>query len=349
MPDSMAQAGGRRAGQAAAFGLSVVVPTYNRAETLRRTLAALLEQNLDGHQVEIVVADDGSQDDTAQVVASLAGGDNPALRHLRLPHGGLGATLNRGILAARAGLVLLLDDDILIEPGVVRGHIEEHARQADRRVLLGGDIVFDQAASLLEAAFSRHLPGPPNRRPRPVNWLYFSQAHMSFRKEFVTQAGMFFTEMKAFQDISFNHRMFRQGARFVFAPALRGLHLCPTLAGSDFLGKAALHGQAMALWQEKSEGVLEDIQALGRVAADFGLPVIHDSAWQILKDRLDRLLVNRATAKPLLAAARALEHRCRPLAVRLFRRVYRHNLRQTYLEARRNLGAPPSPVSAEMS
>ena len=51
--------------------LSVIIPTCNRAAVLRHCLDGLFAQTCDPAAIEIIVADDGSTDDTAQVAASL--------------------------------------------------------------------------------------------------------------------------------------------------------------------------------------------------------------------------------------------------------------------------------------
>lgn len=91
--------------------ISVVVPTYNRAGLLRRTLASVLAQTVP--PLEVLVADDGSTDDTAQALREF--GDR--VRHLALPHRGLpAASRNAGLRAARGDWVAFLDDDDLWLP-----------------------------------------------------------------------------------------------------------------------------------------------------------------------------------------------------------------------------------------
>lgn len=86
--------------------ISVVLPTYNRADALRETFPLLLE--LDGID-EVVVVDDGSRDGAAAV---LAGFDDPRVRVIRHEHNrGSPAARNTGLAAARGEWVLLTDDD----------------------------------------------------------------------------------------------------------------------------------------------------------------------------------------------------------------------------------------------
>ncbi len=85
--------------------ISVVIPTYNRAKLLPRAIESALEPCAPGD--EIVVVDDGSTDDTLAVIAPY----RTQIRYLLLPHGGMAATRNAGMAAARHDLVAFLDSD----------------------------------------------------------------------------------------------------------------------------------------------------------------------------------------------------------------------------------------------
>ncbi|WP_416398796.1 glycosyltransferase family 2 protein [Allohahella sp. A8] len=87
--------------------VSVIIPVYNRAHLLHRTLAGVLQQTFD--DFEVLVVDDCSKDDPASVVAAL---QDTRLRYLRQPENkGVAAARNRGLREARAPLVAFLDDD----------------------------------------------------------------------------------------------------------------------------------------------------------------------------------------------------------------------------------------------
>ena len=93
--------------------ISVVVPNYNHAEYLPRSLRALLRQTpaLD----EIIVVDDGSTDESASIVEKLAR-QHPSIRLLRHPHNrGAPAALNTGLAAATGELIAFAaaDDFVL--------------------------------------------------------------------------------------------------------------------------------------------------------------------------------------------------------------------------------------------
>jgi dolichyl-phosphate beta-glucosyltransferase len=90
--------------------LSVVIPTFNEAERIVPTLAAIaVHISRSGLDWECIVSDDGSTDGTAAIVEDLALAN---LRILRAPHNrGKGAAVRAGMLAARGDLVLFCDAD----------------------------------------------------------------------------------------------------------------------------------------------------------------------------------------------------------------------------------------------
>lgn len=100
--------------------VSVVVPTYRRPELLGHCLAALLSQRMDPARYEIIVVDDGPDDDTRQAVSdwtTLAGAHGPAITYIasRGPHGPAAAR-NRGWRAARGEIIAFTDDDTVPAP-----------------------------------------------------------------------------------------------------------------------------------------------------------------------------------------------------------------------------------------
>ncbi|WP_166021570.1 glycosyltransferase [Streptomyces chilikensis] len=105
----------------------VVIPTYNRAELLRRQLEGLTRQSLAPERFEVVVADDGSADHTAEVVASFSG----KLRigfHTQEDLGFRAAAVrNGGARLATAPLLVFLDTGALFGPDFLAEHIAAHA------------------------------------------------------------------------------------------------------------------------------------------------------------------------------------------------------------------------------
>ena len=88
--------------------VSVLIPTYDRASILPQAVDSVLAQTYG--PLEAVIIDDGSRDDTAQVVRARYGGD-PRVRYVYQPNGGVSAARNRGFREARGEFVAFLDSD----------------------------------------------------------------------------------------------------------------------------------------------------------------------------------------------------------------------------------------------
>ena len=110
--------------------LAVLIAARNEAATLPLTIDALFAQAEPPEM--IVIADDGSDDDTGRVLKELYGlrappvgglsapsAHHPTLRWLRLPHGGKAAALNAAMVGIDTDLAVTLDADTLLEPGAI--------------------------------------------------------------------------------------------------------------------------------------------------------------------------------------------------------------------------------------
>lgn len=111
--------------------LSIVVPTRNRARRLGSLLDRLLTET---SAVDVVVVDDGSRDGTGDLLRARAAGE-PRLVVVPGPAQGPLQARVAGTQAARGDVVLLLDDDVLPDPGLASGHLRHHRTTADLLVL----------------------------------------------------------------------------------------------------------------------------------------------------------------------------------------------------------------------
>lgn len=90
--------------------VSLIVPTFNRSAYLKLAVESLIRQT---HPfLELLIVDDGSTDDTAEVVKGLPG--NPI--YLRKDNGGRAAAINLGVEHARGDLIWVFDDDDIARP-----------------------------------------------------------------------------------------------------------------------------------------------------------------------------------------------------------------------------------------
>jgi len=122
--------------------VSVIMPTFDKAGFLERTLASWLHQQW--RDYELIVVADGCSDSTPEILARHAG--RLPLRVLTIEKTGRAGARNRGLAIARGALVVFSDDDRLVHPQFLAAHLEAHSRP-DAGVVIGW-----QRGVLVEAA-----------------------------------------------------------------------------------------------------------------------------------------------------------------------------------------------------
>jgi glycosyltransferase involved in cell wall biosynthesis len=126
---------------------SVVIPVYNRADILGDALRSVLAQI--EQDFEIVVVDDGSEDNPKAVVDALA---DPRTRYVRQDNRGGGAARNRGIDEARGEFLAFLDSDDVFLP---------HHLATMRRLLAGTQDTVGYARMIVDRGDGRRILKPP--------------------------------------------------------------------------------------------------------------------------------------------------------------------------------------------
>jgi glycosyltransferase involved in cell wall biosynthesis len=123
--------------------LSVVVPCYNEAATIKELLSRVLESPW---VAEVIVVDDGSTDDTVQTAESVA---DSRVRLLRQPENmGKGAALRHGFKQATSDFVIIQDADLEYDPGEY-GHLLEHLVSGKADVVFGSRFMSDRPHRVL--------------------------------------------------------------------------------------------------------------------------------------------------------------------------------------------------------
>lgn len=180
--------------------ISVIICTRNRAASLSETLACLAKADRSGFEVETVVVDNGSDDDTPQVAQSFA--HRLPIRYLfEARRGAYGKcqSLNRALDSGGLGkLVVVLDDDMNVEPGWWHGvsAISERSPTAD--VFTGHSYIVWPAGALPAWArdhrlrtflFSIWSCGPKDQALKPGQ--FYGGGHFWFRSRVLTSGRRF--------------------------------------------------------------------------------------------------------------------------------------------------------------
>jgi glycosyltransferase involved in cell wall biosynthesis len=196
---------------------SVIVATYNRAGRLRKLLSALEAQDIGTQAFEVIVIDDGSCDETHDVLATLE--TSLQLKFHSQANQGPAAARNQAIALAESELIVSLDDDVEPAEDLLRRHLEAHEGQ-DRLAAMGEMLLplqrelspwLQWEAMALEKQYQHLRAGDWRATPRQ-----FYTANASFKRRAAIGAGLFDPTFRRAEDIEFAYRLQDQGGSFQF-------------------------------------------------------------------------------------------------------------------------------------
>ena len=200
--------------------VSVIVPIFNAAATLPTTLPSWLGQD---HPAEWLLVDDGSTDDTPDILASMLS-PSDAVRVLTHPHNrGRAAARNTGIAAASGDVLLFLDADMRPEPDFVRQHALLHG-DPDVVGVVSNPVLEDLDPTDPYHRYLRSRRGAARTgSQRPLPFKYFIIGYTSVKATAVAAVGGFDEQFSYGEDLDFAYRLVQRdpsGLRFSDRPVV---------------------------------------------------------------------------------------------------------------------------------
>ncbi len=193
--------------------VSVVIGVYNGADTISDCLESLLEQNYPRDAYDIIVVENGSTDNTTEVVQRYP---------VRLFHNevrGLAPARNFGLARSEADVVMTTDADCIVHPDCLAELVKPYADPQVGGV--GGNILAydDGNRNDIELFSDRYAP-LVNYRGGDHEFLpHFCGAHASFRRDLLNQIGGFDARLLTAEDIDISWRIqLETGTRLIYAP-----------------------------------------------------------------------------------------------------------------------------------
>lgn len=199
---------------------SVIVPVYNGSATIEACLNALAQQSISPDHYEILVVDDGSTDQTGQVVAEWVR-RHPHIRchQLRQTNTGPAAARNRGAQVAQGSLLLFTDADCRPCTTWIESFTQVFAAEPTIAAAMGAYVSEQQtaAARFAQLEFEERYAGMRTKATIDLVATYSA----GFRRDiFLKENGFDPSFPKANnEDVEFSYRLSQQGYRMVFVPA----------------------------------------------------------------------------------------------------------------------------------
>ena len=307
--------------------LTVIMPTYNRSSIVAKCLAAFASQTVPPDRFEVIVSDDGSNDDTqavatAWVHASCKSAKSPPFKviYLHQENKGANAARNHAVEKASGRLLLFINDDTIATPDMIKEHIKTHEEYPDENVSVLGKVTI--SPYIPYSPFARlHLDSGYAifKGKRELDWRAFFTCNVSVKKSLLTPSGgtrpaMLFEErIRYHEDLELSQRLDKYGFKVIYNPAALGYH-DHYLTEKEYLNTAAKEGKAIAIWYKIAPHLHKEIASLGfPPAASIMKKAYYASA---------NMVVNSFTRPLILRAARLLLEKNEDAALKLYAKLF---------------------------
>lgn len=214
--------------------IGILIPTFNRVNELRETLAHLERQTW--RDFEVVIVDDGSNDQTRQMVEAYQTDAPYPLLYLRQTNSGPATARNLGVLHMAAPVCLLIGDDIFASPELVEQHLQFHRDHPNIEAAAVGLTCWAEHGQIV-TPFMRWLDrdGVQFAYGELLNgaipgWKHFYTSNLSLKTAYLRQNPFDERFCKAsMEDIELGYRLSREhGLQMHFLPDAIAEHLHPT-------------------------------------------------------------------------------------------------------------------------
>jgi glycosyltransferase involved in cell wall biosynthesis len=214
------------------MNVTVVIPTYNRADRLLQTLSALNRQSY--KQFTVLVIDDGSSDDTSEKVKGIQKALDFHITYIKQANGGASSAINNAIKNVKDGLIILLDDDIIAFQDTIMKHVSFHQNTSD--AILSGAAEIDHRIIKKDIEWYKYTVdkkweklNTSAKGPLLVGFHNFviTTANMSFPKHVFDKIGGFDERLRDGYDFEFGIRALTKNIALFFDVTIKTIHNDP--------------------------------------------------------------------------------------------------------------------------
>ncbi len=256
------------------MNISIVIPTYNRKQILKKCLKALENQKLNENisNYEVIVVDDGSTDGTTSWIKK----NNEVLSHVVLyeqEHGGPALGRNLGVMKSKYEIIIFIDSDLIVLDDFITCHVNKLLFSWNKN----NKKCFTYGSVINTSNFTN--PESESYKLTDCSFAYFATGNVAISKELLLSVGLFDTSFSLYgwEDLELGERLKKIGTKLVKCPEAVGFHWHPPFdcRQIDSLISQEKERARMALIFYKKHSNL-------RVRFMIQLTPIHILLWQII-------------------------------------------------------------------
>jgi glycosyltransferase involved in cell wall biosynthesis len=235
------------------YDVSVIIPTYNRSQLLSYTLDSLMKQSIGKHKFEIIVADDGSTDDTRQMLLRYQMLMN--IKYVYQEDRGYrpASARNKAILLAEGKICLFIDASVIVDANCLAEHIRFHSRSASPVSAIGYVYGFDNSKESENLLIKLVNPSDPDISFKRLSeyqifrdvreehyikyndrienlrtpWFYFWTCHLSAATADLKRVGLFdesYDGKWGIEDVDLGLRLHQNGVQISLLRTAQAIH-----------------------------------------------------------------------------------------------------------------------------
>jgi len=160
--------------------ITVLIDTYNYGRYIEEAIESVLAQDFPAEEMEILVVDDGSTDDTRARVGKYA----DRVKYIYKKNGGQASAFNRGLAEARGELIFLLDADDYWRPGKLRKIADLFAQHPEAGMIYHRYEELDEASGKISILAAPLISGfLPGRKIDLISYWIYPTSTLAFRRE----------------------------------------------------------------------------------------------------------------------------------------------------------------------
>lgn len=239
--------------------ISIVIPTYNRAVLLKKCLDSLVNQTHPKTDYEIIVVDDGSQDNTEAILKNFYNKIN--IVYFKQSNKGPGAARNLGIKNTKGEIIAFIDDDCTADKDWLENIDNLYKTSPDMEIIQGKSSLFDcdNPISKMYQAFSRlanerRIIRSPDNQDRKYA-LFFGPLNASIKKSTILRYNLYFDEnLTRRGDIDLYRRIKESGLDIIYSEKVSVSYSYQCNDVRAFIKRHFYYGRGECLLRQKWQG-----------------------------------------------------------------------------------------------